>query len=47
MTQLASALSPASQDFQTNRDAMQKIIADYKEKLAEIQAEFDKIPAKG
>jgi len=37
MTQLASQLSQQSQDYQDNYAATEKVVADYKEKLAEIQ----------
>ncbi|HYD16985.1 MAG TPA: carboxyl transferase domain-containing protein [Patescibacteria group bacterium] len=37
MAQLASQLSSTSQEFQANAAAMEKTVADYKEKLAEIQ----------
>ncbi|MDE1152256.1 MAG: carboxyl transferase domain-containing protein [Micavibrio sp.] len=37
MTQLASQLSQQSQDYQENYAATEKVVADYKEKLAEIQ----------
>lgn len=37
MSELATRLSASSAEFQANRDAMQKIVDDYKTQLAEIQ----------
>jgi len=37
MAQLASQLSAQSQDFQKNAEASEKVVGDFKEKLAEIQ----------
>lgn len=37
MSQLASQLSSSSEDFQSNRQAMEKVVADFKAKLAEIE----------
>jgi 3-methylcrotonyl-CoA carboxylase beta subunit len=37
MTKLASQLSAQSQEFHSNQQAMEKTIADFKDKLTEIQ----------
>ncbi|MFJ3045862.1 carboxyl transferase domain-containing protein [Herbaspirillum chlorophenolicum] len=52
MPQIESKLNPRSEDFQTNRDAMQRIVDDLKQKIAAIaegggQAARDKHLARG
>ncbi|MCC7036182.1 MAG: methylcrotonoyl-CoA carboxylase, partial [Alphaproteobacteria bacterium] len=37
MTQLASQLSPQSQEFQKNFEATEKVVGDFRDKLVEIQ----------